>query len=81
MILSILKKLVASKQLHFSSGQRLRYFCEGRHTTFTRKDYMAVFKDISTASASRDLQNGVASGLFQKSGEKSKTIYIVLENQ
>lgn len=76
-----LKKLVASKQLHFSSEQRLRYFCEGRQTTFTRKDYMAVFKDISTATASRDLQYGVARGLLQKSGEKSKTIYIVLENQ
>lgn len=75
----ILTKILASKQLHFSSGQRLRYFCEGRHTTFTRKDYMAVFKDISTATASRDLQNGVASGLLQKSGEKSKTIYIVIK--
>lgn len=40
---------------------------------------MAVFKDISTATVSRDLQNGVARGLLQKSGEKSRTIYIVIK--
>jgi Fic family protein len=76
-----LKKLVASKQLHFSSEQRLRYFCEGRQTEFTRKDYMAVFKDISTATASRDLQNGVSNGKLQKTGEKSTTVYVVVEKQ
>lgn len=81
LIHSYLMQLLTIKQLHFTSAQRLRYFCEGRLSSFTRKDYMAVFKDISTATASRDLQSGVASGKLKKSGEKSKTVYIVPENQ
>lgn len=47
----------------------------------TRKDYMAVFKDISTATASRDLQNGVSNGKLQKTGEKSTIVYVVVEKQ
>jgi hypothetical protein len=36
---------------------------------------MGVFKEISTATASRDLKLGVESGLFEKEGDKTKTIY------
>jgi len=44
---------------------------------FERKDYLFVFKSISTATASRDLQQGVALGLFNISGEKNKAVYII----
>ncbi len=44
-------------------------------TEFTRKDYMDVFKDISSATASRDLKKGAEIGLFEKIGEKNKTMY------
>lgn len=54
---------------------RLEYFVSLNITEFSRKDYMAVFKDISSATASRDLKKGVASKLFDKIGEKNKTIY------
>jgi Fic family protein len=43
--------------------------------TFSRKDYLALFKTISTATASRDLKHGVDSGLLQKQGEKAQTAY------
>jgi Fic family protein len=34
-----------------------------------------VFPSISTATASRDLKQGVDSGLFSKTGDKIKTAY------
>jgi Fic family protein len=42
---------------------------------FSRKDYLALFKTISTATASRDLKHAVESGLLQKQGEKAQTAY------
>ena len=54
---------------------RLEYYVSLNKTEFTRKDYMDVFKDISSATASRDLKKGTELGLFEKIGEKNKTIY------
>jgi Fic family protein len=54
---------------------RLEYFVSLNKNEFTRKDYMDVFKDISSATASRDLKKGVELNLFEKIGEKNKTIY------
>ena len=54
---------------------RLEYFVSLNKTEFTRKNYMDVFKDISSATASRDLKKGVELNLFEKIGEKNKTIY------
>ncbi len=42
---------------------------------FSRKDYMLLYKEISTATASRDLAKAVASGVLKVKGEKSKTKY------
>ena len=57
--------------------QRLEYFLSMNKTKFTRKDYMDVFKGISSATASRDLKNGVERKLLSKFGEKNKTKYII----
>ena len=54
---------------------RLEYFVLLNKAEFTRKDYMAIFKHISSATASRDLKKGVELGLFEKTGNKNKTIY------
>ena len=54
---------------------RLEYYISLNKTEFTRKDYMDIFKDISSATASRDLKNGAELNLFEKIGEKNKTIY------
>jgi Fic family protein len=54
---------------------RLEYFVSLNKTEFKRKDYMDIFKDISSATASRDLNKGVALNLFEKIGEKNKTYY------
>jgi len=54
---------------------RLQYYVSLNKTEFTRKDYMDIFKDISSATASRDLKKGAELNLFKKIGEKNKTIY------
>ena len=58
-----------------SAEDRLEYFVSLHKKEFTRKDYMSIFKDLSTATASRDLRKGVELGFFIKTGEKRKTIY------
>lgn len=42
---------------------------------FSRKDYLALFKTISTATASRDLALGVAKRLIGKTGDKALAQY------
>ncbi|KAB1065985.1 Fic family protein [Salibacter halophilus] len=54
---------------------RLEYFVSLNKREFTRKDYMEVFKDISAATASRDLRKGVELDIFNKTGDKKKTKY------
>jgi len=54
---------------------RLAYFASLHKVQFTRKEYMNVFKDISSATASRDLKKGTALKIFEKFGELNKTIY------
>ncbi|MFV9484895.1 Fic family protein [Christiangramia sp. ASW11-125] len=56
---------------------RLEYFVSLNKREFTRKDYMEVFKDISAATASRDLKKGVDLKLFKKIGDKNKTRYSI----
>ena len=43
--------------------------------SFSRKDYLIIFKSISSATASRDLLVGVQSGQLKKNGEKALTRY------
>jgi len=63
----------------FTTEDRLAYFSEVHQNPFSRKDYMHVFKDISSATASRDLKKGVELGLFNKEGDKTKTMYRVIK--
>lgn len=59
---------------------RLEYFLMSSNNTFTRKDYLLTFKNISSATASRDLAKGVALKLFKKHGEKNKTFYTIMNS-
>lgn len=58
-----------------SEKDRLEYFSSLNKIEFTRKNYMDVFKDISPATASRDLRKGVALNIFEKIGTMNKTKY------
>ena len=46
---------------------------------FSRKDYLAFFKSLSTATASRDLQQGVEKKLIRKFGEKALSKYVFIK--
>jgi Fic family protein len=44
---------------------------------FTRKDYMNIFKDIASATASRDLRKGVELNMLEIVGSQNKTKYVI----
>ncbi len=46
------------------------------HLNFTRKAYMLLHKDLSTSTASRDLEKAVSKGILKVEGIKSTTKYI-----
>ncbi|MDB5272104.1 MAG: cell filamentation protein Fic [Chitinophagaceae bacterium] len=54
---------------------RINYFIELGNREFTRKDYMNVFKDISSATASRDLKKGIELNLLSVTGTQNKAKY------
>jgi len=59
-----------------SNADRLEMFSDLiKDATFSRKDYMANFRELSSATASRDLKLGVIDGLLIKTGDKIKTVY------
>lgn len=80
MILETLKKF--SKNLHSSSPKskdRIEFSIEHfKQNSFTRKDYMELFKEISSATASRDLAKAVREKIFSAKGEKSQARYRVV---
>jgi Fic family protein len=55
--------------------ERIEYFITQGKQEFTRMDYMKIFKNISTATASRDIKKGVDLNYFNRSGNKNKTVY------
>lgn len=72
-----LRELLDFNNRTLKEKDRLAYFVEQDKVEFTRKDYMNTFKDISSATASRDLKKGVEFNLFEKIGEKNKTYYLL----
>jgi len=56
---------------------RLEYFLTLGIKEFNRKDYMNIFKDLSSATASRDLKKGIELKMFGSIGNLNKTKYIV----
>lgn len=73
-----LRELLDYNNRTLTDMDRLNYFIALNKNRFSRKDYMTVFKDISTATASRDLKKGVEIKLFRKMGEGNKTEYRVI---
>lgn len=67
--------LLASCRRSIRPIDRIRYFYTLHYQKFTRKDYMLVHKNISRATASRDLDKGVELGFFEKAGHVNQTSY------
>ncbi|MNG09810.1 Adenosine monophosphate-protein transferase SoFic [compost metagenome] len=61
----------------FTAIDRLEFFLKLGVKEFTRKDYMNIFKDLSSATASRDLKKGIGLNMFESIGNLNKTKYLV----
>ena len=70
-----LSELLQFRGRKLTMNERLQYIIDAGLDDFSRKDYMDIFKNISSATASRDLKTGIKMGLFTASGEKNKTKY------
>lgn len=72
-----LEELLTYSTEPLKPSDRIEYFLSLDIPEFTRKRYQEIFKRISSATASRDLQDGVEQGLWDKVGDKRNTIYRV----
>jgi len=70
-----LRELLDFANNTMNASERVEYFIAGNRSCFSRKDYMKVFKNISTATASRDLKKGIELKLIKKAGKGNKTGY------
>jgi Fic family protein len=73
-----LANLLNTTNVVLSETERIEYFIFIGMKDFSRKDYQRVFKNLSTATASRDLKKGVLLELFSTYGERNATRYRVL---
>lgn len=67
--------LLANRTHRLAGRDRLELFLEEVSGDFTRKDYMARFRDMSSATASRDLKMAVEARIIIKRGDKKTTVY------
>lgn len=70
-----LSEILKNNNNPLSQKDRLKYFSAKQKGDFTRKDYMNIFKTISSATASRDLKAGIEMNLFESTGSFNKTSY------
>lgn len=75
-ILETLNELLDSQNISLTSIDRINLFKSIiKDDFFTRKVYLKNFREISTATASRDLKYAVENGLVHKTGDKNRTKY------
>ncbi len=70
-----LSELLQNSIKKLSDENRIQIFIEIFTEEFTRKDYLVYFKDVSSATASRDLRKAVENGIIVKQGDKKTTTY------
>lgn len=70
-----LSELLENSIKKLSDENRIEIFIEIFEEEFTRKDYLIYFKNLSSATASRDLRKAVENGIIVKQGDKKTTTY------
>ena len=70
-----LSELLENSIKKLSDEDRIQIFIEIFTKEFSRKDYLIYFKNISSATASRDLKKAVENGIISKKGDKKTTVY------
>jgi Fic family protein len=75
-ILESLEELLSIQNVCLTNIDRINLFKSVvKEDYFTRKDYLKNFREISSATASRDLKFAVQHGMIEKFGDKSTTRY------
>ncbi|MEI7421091.1 MAG: Fic family protein [Prolixibacteraceae bacterium] len=72
---SSLNELLSLNNRLVTDIERIDYFISLGISEFSRKDYMNVFRNLSSSTASRDLKKGLDLNLFSRTGDKNKTRY------
>lgn len=76
LFLKTLEQLLQAPNKSLSTKERILLFQEkAGNLSFSRKDYLQNFKNISAPTASRDLKWAVDQGILHKSGEQRLTLY------
>lgn len=71
-----LADLVDTQRENFTDMERLNYFLDQINIgAFTRKEYLKMFPNISTATATRDLRKGVEEGILTRKGSDRLASY------
>ena len=75
-ILESLEDLLNIQNVSLTNIDRINLFKSiVKEDFFTRKEYLKNFREISSATASRDLKFAVENGLIEKIGDKNTTRY------
>ncbi len=75
-ILKSLEELLTTQNFNLINIDRINLFkLVINKNYFTRKDYLNKFREISPATASRDLKFAVDNGFIEKTGDKNTTKY------
>lgn len=75
-IFDSLEEVSTIQNIRLTHSDRIDIFkSHAKENFFTRKDYLEYFKDISSATASRDLKFAVEQKLLKKFGDKNTTRY------
>lgn len=71
-----LEDVLKTQNKTLSNEERINLFKEKiKNGKFSRQEYLRAYKEISAATASRDLKQAVDVGLLKKSGDKNTTEY------
>lgn len=75
-ILESLEELLNIQNVSLANIDRINLFKSiVKYDYFTRKEYLKIFREISSATASRDLNFAVENGMIEKIGDKNTTRY------
>ncbi len=66
-----LNELLENSIKKLSNEDRMQVFIESFVDEFTRKNYLNHFKDLSSATDSRDLKKAVENGIIIEYGDKN----------
>ena len=80
-ILETLEELLQIQNVSLTNLDRIDLFKTAvNNEYFSRKEYLKNFREISSATASRDLKFAVENGIIKKIGNKNTTRYRFVEN-